>query len=114
MKTLYLILGGIINSFLAQMFPYIIKISASCIYVIGYFFGLHNGSDMRGEEDVIIVLLPITILLLTSFLAILIFSNRTIFRKIKIRKSQFVLFSFVSFILFFSLSMMIFDPPNLT
>lgn len=72
MKTLYLLLGGIINSILAQMLPYIIKISASCLYLIVYFIGYYDGSDIRGEEGVIVIILPLTLFLIALFLVILI------------------------------------------
>ncbi len=114
MKILYLLIGGIIHSLLAQTLPYVIKIGAACIYLIGCLIGYYDGSDSRGEEGVIVILLPLTLFAIAIFLAILIVSNQAIFRKVEMRKSRYVIFSVASFVLFFSLSMLVFDPPNLT
>lgn len=114
MRLLFLFLNVCLNSFLAFSFPYVIKFIITCICIIGVIIGYFDGSDMVGEEDIIIIFLPITIVFTTVIILIGISGNKFIYKRTSLSIFKYCLFSSFVFILASIIVMFTLDPLNIT
>ena len=110
MKMIFVLLNVCVNSIFAILLPYTTIFIFTCIYYIGTSVGYFDGLDIVGEEDIIIVLIPITVIFIIILVLVGIFGNKYIYRRMDIGKLNYFLFSGLIFLLVFSLVMFTLDP----
>ncbi|ENQ3080528.1 hypothetical protein [Bacillus multifaciens] len=113
MRLLFILLNVCLNSFLAISFPYVVKFIFTCIDIIGAIIGYFDGSDMVGEEDIIIIFLPITIIFTTVIILIGISGNKFIYKRTSVSTFKYCLFSLFVFILASIIVMFTLDPLHI-
>lgn len=113
MRFVYLFLNVCVKSILAIILPYIVLLILICIYYLGSIIGYFDGIDIMGGEDIIIALLPITVISIVIISLIGVLSNKFIYKKANVSISNYCIFSVSIFLLVLSIIMFTLDPLNI-